>query len=71
MEKMKEVIIMETLKQSLVEEFNHWHEIALDECKGAEDRNHAHKKVMEQSLKLDELINKYYSVKKLKKAWIM
>ena len=31
----------------------------------------AHKKVMEQSLKLDELINKYYSVKKLKKAWIM
>lgn len=31
----------------------------------------ADKKVMEQSLKLDELINKYYSVKKLKRAWIM
>lgn len=31
----------------------------------------AHKKVMEQSMKLDELITQYYSVKKLKRAWIM
>lgn len=38
---------METLKQSLVEEFNHWHDIALDEDVEAEERNHAHKKVME------------------------
>ena len=29
------------------------------------------KKVMEQSKKLDDLISKYYSAKKLKKAWIM
>ena len=31
----------------------------------------AHAKVMEQSKKLDELIVKYYSIKKLKRAWIM
>ncbi len=31
----------------------------------------AHKKVMDQSKLLDELIVKYYSVKKLKRAWIM
>ena len=31
----------------------------------------AHKKVMEQSMKLDKLISQYYSVKKLKRAWIM
>ena len=31
----------------------------------------ADKKVMEQSIKLDKLISEYYSVKKLKRAWIM
>lgn len=29
------------------------------------------KRVMKQSKKLDELIIKYYSVKKIKRAWIM
>lgn len=38
---------METLKQTLVDELDHWHQISLDENQKAEDRNHAHKKAME------------------------